>query len=113
VLWMAVMAVAYRWFTRNTLQVRTATLFREQLGEGPVPVVMELRPQGLWVRQRSTELSFDWSDAVSVSEIPEGVEFVFGGGTAIARRRAFTDPSEHHAFAQRASELMKAATAPS
>ena len=81
---------------------------------GSVPIVMELRPQGLWVRQRSTELFFAWSDALFVAEIPEGVELVFrGGGTAVARARAFADPSEQHAFVQRANQLMKAATTPS
>jgi len=82
---------------------------REHLGDGPVKVIIELRPQAMWTRQADTEMLFDWKNATAVEEAPAGVEVIFRNATVLARERGFAGPVERAAFANRARELMHSA----
>jgi hypothetical protein len=59
---------------------------------------VELREQGLWVRQRSVEILYGWSDLKSVEDRPSGIALRFGAGYVLVRSRAFATPDARDAF---------------
>jgi hypothetical protein len=111
-LWAVIYSFVFKRWARAQRTSRITRYLREHLGEGPVKVIIELRPQGLWTRQAAVDMLFDWKNATAVEEIPAGVEVIFQNGTVLARERGFASPVERAAFANRARELMQAARSP-
>jgi len=109
VLWTIVYLFFFeRWMGAQRIS-RITRYLREHLGDGPVKVIIELRPQAMWTRQADTEMLFDWKNATAVEEAPAGVEVIFRNATVLARERGFAGPVERAAFANRARELMHSA----
>jgi hypothetical protein len=109
--WMLGFPFLVHWMNRSQGSLRIQELLREQLGEGPIHVVIELRPDGVWVRQANVELLFDWKDATAVDDTSD-VEVILGRSSVVARARAFIRPAQRVAFVERARELMRAHNAP-
>ncbi len=107
ILWAVIYSLFFKRWMGAQRVFRVRRYLREYLGEGPVKVIVELRPQGLWTRQADTEMLFDWKNATAVEELPTGVEVVFRNGAVVARDRGFAGPVDRAAFANRARELMR------
>jgi hypothetical protein len=105
--WMLVFPFLVHRLNRSQGSLRMQELLREQLGEEPIRVVIELRPDGVWVRQANVELLFDWKDATAVEDTSD-VEVIFGQSSVVARERAFTSAPLRAAFVERARELLRA-----
>lgn len=105
--WMVGIPLALMRVYRSEGKVRMERYLREQLGDGPIPVAIELRPQGLWIRQANMEVLLDWKEATAVEDTSAGVEIVFRVGPVVALERAFTSADQRAAFAARARALMK------
>jgi hypothetical protein len=91
---LGVFVVAMYLLSRPRRNTRTEAFFRERLGgDGPFTCEVELTSAGVVSRQLGQELYHSWSHVASVSEVPEGVEFIYTPiGSLLVRDRAFPDP---------------------
>jgi hypothetical protein len=94
---------------------RTQAFYRERLGsEGPFTCEVEITPAGVLSRQLGQELVHPWAHVASVSEVPEGIEFLFRPiGSLLVRSRAFPDLEARRQFLKMAQGLMLEGSPPS
>lgn len=100
------------WWVYSALIYDRAVLKRlrafavEQLGNRDAfECVIELRPEGAWIRQNDAEVLLPWKDAVAVRDAEDGVELVFRSGFILARDRGFASVDQRAAFLARAQVL--------
>ena len=84
---------------------RVRAFLRDQVGEAPAPFALELRPEGLWTKDRGVELLLAWADLTDLGDADDGIEFVFRAGYVIARNKGFKSPEERAAFFEEAKRL--------
>jgi len=97
-----VFAVTFARFFRGELvkQLKKSqrTIALEQFGGKPVPCEVELRPDGLWVRQAEMEMIFPWTVCTGIVENTDDIEINFSPGICVLRNRHFALPTERQAF---------------
>jgi hypothetical protein len=92
----------HMWYIRRNCR----KMLREMLHDAEqIPVEMELRPEGLWSRSPTGEVSLPWSRLTRVNDGEDGVELWFDPGLAVVRDRAFASPDERRRFIAKAMEL--------
>lgn len=102
----AVLTPFFGQYYDHVIRTRMRRLLTEQAGtSGPYTCSMELRQEGLSVKQMNVEMNFSWRDATSVNETPDGVLITFRRGRALARNRGFISPGHRSVFLTRAREL--------
>jgi hypothetical protein len=93
----------------GSLKRRTRRQFAEQMDASQtVPVDIELRPGGVWVRQDEIETFFPWTEVTAVEDAPTSVNIWLRRGVVVARDRAFdevADRDSYLAHARRLAEL--------
>ena len=71
---------------------------------------LELRADGVWVRQEQAEILNPWRSFVAADDVTDGIELRFaGGGFALVRNRVFPTLEARAAFLDRARALGAAA----
>lgn len=91
----------------RALEARVRRYLAEQYGQdATVPCTIELRPAGLWIRQKDVEMSFDWQAARSVDERGGDVEVTFQQGLTVVRGRAFQSVADRDHFIAVARALL-------
>jgi hypothetical protein len=90
---------------------RARRLLAEHLGDSArLRCEVELRPDGVWSRQRDVEVTTSWRNFVAADDVIDGIELRFTGGACVLiRNRAFATPDSRSAFLDRARELGAAA----
>jgi len=83
----------------RALKARVRRYLAEKYGrDATVPCTIELRPTGLWIRQKDVEMSFDWQGGEDVHERGGDVEVRFRQGLAVVRGRAFRTVADRENF---------------
>lgn len=98
---MAIASGAITWnMHHNTVKKRMHNYFREKFGDrDSLPFEVELTETGIWTRQLSTQIIFEWANVEEVLENEDDIEFVMrDGGGVIVRKRAFTSVDEQRQF---------------
>lgn len=96
---------------RNT---RTEAFYRERLGgDGPFTCEVEQTSDGIVSRQLGHEVRHPWSQVASMSEVQEGIEFIYRPfGSLLVRNRAFPDPQVRADFLSFARSFIPASAPP-
>lgn len=95
---------AAQWLQRRLIR-RT---WRQHLGEGTVPVVVEAAPHGLVIRYGAGETRTAWSDVREPVEAAGALELRDAEGALLrVPARAFADAAHEAAFRRRISEGMQ------
>lgn len=106
---MALFPFLFHRMHRDEGSLRAEQYFREQLGDGPIRIIVELRSEGAWVRQANVQMLFEWEHATAIEDTPGGVEMIFQrGGIVVVRDRAFESATQRTEFIERARDLMRA-----
>ncbi len=106
---MALFPFLFQRMYRDEGSLRAEQYFREQLGDGPIRIIVELRPEGAWVRQANLQMLFEWENATAIEDTPAAVEIIFQrGGIVVVRDRAFESTTQRTEFIERARDLMRA-----
>jgi len=92
----------YRWSMRRNCRRVVHELLR---GVERLRTEFELRPDGLWSRTPSAEVSLPWSRLTRVNETDEDVEIWFDPGLAVVRNRAFARSEDRRAFVEAVIKL--------
>jgi hypothetical protein len=93
-------------FMTGDMAKRQRKLVIEQFrGKPAMPCEMELRPEGVWVRQAGIEITFPWTLCTAVHDHPDDVQIDFVGGIAVARNRHFASTDARRSFLDTARRL--------
>ena len=66
---------------------------------GPYVCEVELRPEGLWLRQMDKQTIYEWKSLEAVEETADSVDiFSRDGGGAVVRNRAFSSETDRSKF---------------
>jgi YcxB-like protein len=69
---------------------------------------VELKPEGVWVRQMNTQIIYEWKIVEAVEEIDDAVAiFARGGGGVVIRNRAFKTDDQRSRFLELARSSVK------
>jgi hypothetical protein len=66
---------------------------------------LELRPENVWVRQGSMEMTFPWNICTGVRDNPDDIEINFSPGICVVRNRYFASPADRQNFLDTAKRL--------
>lgn len=89
----------------SSVRRRTERLLKEELGSKPMRCDVELRADGVWMRQQNIEILHAWKDLISIDDGADGVEMRFRGSYLLIRSRAFTSAQERATFFDAAHKL--------
>ena len=67
----------------------------------------ELRPDVLWCKTTTSELSFPWSRLTRVNDTADSVELWFDPGLAVVRNRAFHRPNDRRDFIEAVTKFIQ------
>jgi hypothetical protein len=81
-------------------------------GIGPFHCEIELRSNGVWVRQNSIEILCPWSDATGVEDTGDVMELRFRGGLVVVRNRVFRTASDRNEYLEHVRGLMAQTLSP-
>ena len=93
-------SIAYLPIYDFIIRGRVTRLLIERFGRQPaLPCAIEIRGEGLWVRQGESELTISWRDGESVDLTENGIELRFTqGGLVFAPLRSFTSVEHREEF---------------
>lgn len=101
-----VFALIFRRFLATETRKQHRKIVAEQFGGKPsIPCELELRTDGVWVRQAGIEMSFPWRLCTAIEDHADDVEIDFGGGMCVVRNRDFASPAERRSFLEAARRL--------
>ncbi len=93
----------------RVVRAKTRKLVVEQMGgEEPVPMSVEVSPDGLVIEQLGATMRFEWNRILKMVDRPAGVEFVAARPKAlmVVRSRAFSSITDRAAFVRLAREYL-------
>lgn len=101
-----VIIVLYLRWLRSSLENRLRQAADELMtSPGPYVCEVEVRSEGLWLRQMNKQVIYEWKSLEAVEETIDSVDvFSSDGGGAVVRNRAFSSDTERRRFI----ELVKA-----
>jgi hypothetical protein len=88
-----------RWL-RSSLENRMRQIADEIMsGPGPYVSEVELRPEGLWLRQMDKQTIYEWKSLEAMEETADSVDiFSRDGGGVVVRNRAFSSEADRSRF---------------
>ena len=99
-------AFLFRYYLGKETVKQQRKILAEQFGGKPAtPCEMELRTEGVWVRQMGIEMTFPWTLCTGVRELPGNVEIDFTAGLCVVRDRHFASAEERRRFLDEARRL--------
>jgi YcxB-like protein len=106
-----VTAVLYPSSNRKALEKRMRKISREVLGDGNSFLCeVELRQDGVWVRQKNCQTLYEWPGIEEVQETSDSVDiFTTAGSGVVVRDRAFASPEERLRFIELARAALNSA----
>jgi hypothetical protein len=113
----AISAALFPIFNKRAIDKRIRQISREVFGDANSFLCeVELKPEGVWVRQMSRQVLHEWPSVVEIKETPDSVDiFTRDGLGVIVRNRAFATPDERSRFIELAKSslhLSKAEVSP-
>ena len=101
-----VFAAIYRRFLDKEIRTQHRKIVAEQLGGKPsVHSEVELRQDGVWVRQAGLEMLFPWSGCTGVLDNRDDIQMDFTLGMCVIRNRHFASAAEREMFLENARRL--------
>jgi hypothetical protein len=82
-----------------------ASLERRVAEQGAAKCEIQLRKDGVWVRDLGVEQTFPWRDATRIDELGDSIEMSFQSALVVVRGRAFSTANERALSLQRARVL--------
>lgn len=109
-----IILVLYPNWQRRNLEDRLHKIVGEMMAApGPYVCEVELRPEGLWLRQMDKQTTYEWKSLESIEETPDSVDiFSHDGGGVVVRNRAFSSAAERSRFVQLIRSNLTQAKAP-
>ena len=104
-------ALIYPSLYRSGVKRRMRSLAREKFGAAKTFLCeVELREDGIFVRQMNTQMVFEWENVEEIKETSDSVDvFTRDGAGVIVRGRAFDSPAERIRFIELAQAHVSAA----
>lgn len=102
-------ALFYPALSRSGTEQRLRKLHEEKLGKGgPFTCEVELTAVGLWVRQLSKQVTYEWESVEEIEETEDSIDiYTKDGGGVIVRKRAFTSPDQQKQFRELAEGYLE------
>lgn len=97
------------WLTyRDSAKRRTVKYLREQMhSDGPFPFTVELRDDCIWIKQGTTQMSFDWNNVAEMVDAGDALEFrMHDGGFVIVRNKGFPTLESREEFKRVADQRL-------
>lgn len=94
-----------RFFVRETRKQQRKIVAEHFNGNPSVPCELELRADGIWVRQAGIEMTFPWTLCTGVRETADDIEINFTAGMCVVRDRHFASIVERQSFLDAARRL--------
>jgi hypothetical protein len=96
----ALVILLYPRWLRSSLEKRMRKIADEMMAApGPYVCEVELRPEGLWLRQMDKQIIYEWKSLEAVEETADSVDiFSRDGGGAVVRNRAFSSETDRSKF---------------
>ena len=95
----SVILLYQRWL-RSSLENRMRQIADELMAApGPYVCEVELRPEGLWLRQMDKQTIYEWKSLEAIEETADSVDiFSRDGGGVVVRNRAFSSETDRSRF---------------
>ena len=96
----ALVILLYPRWLRSSLENRMRQIADEIMAApGPYVCEVELRPEGLWLRQMDKQTIYEWKSLEAVEETADSVDiFSRDGGGVVVRNRAFSSETDGSRF---------------
>jgi hypothetical protein len=95
-----VSALLYPGMMRRALAKRVRAVFKETFGDAKfVLCEVELRPDGVWVRQMNLQVLHEWPSVTEIIDTSDSVDiFSRDGSAVVVRNKAFASPEQRLKF---------------
>jgi hypothetical protein len=101
-----VFAAIYRRFLDKEIRTQHRKIVAEQFGgKAAIHSEVELRQDGVWVRQAGLEMLFPWTSCTGVMNNPHDIQMDFTLGMCVIRNRHFASAAERETFLETARRL--------
>jgi len=96
----ALVILLYPRWLRSSLENRMRQIADELMAApGPYVCEVELRPEGLWLRQMDKQTIYEWKSLEAMEETADSVDiFSRDGGGVVVRNRAFSSETDRSRF---------------
>ena len=96
----ALVILLYLRWLRSSLENRMRQIADELMAApGPYVCEVELRPEGLWLRQMDKQTIYEWKSLEAMEETADSVDiFSRDGGGVVVRNRAFSSETDRYRF---------------
>jgi predicted membrane protein len=101
-----VFAATFRSILEKEIRKQQRQLIVEQFGiKTAIQCELELRSDGVWVRQDGMEMMFPWARCTGIQNNPGDIQMDFTPGICVLRNRHFASPAERQTFFDTARRL--------
>jgi hypothetical protein len=97
-----IMILCYPLLHKKGINDRLRRIAKEIMpGRGPYICEVEIRPEGIWVRQMNRQITYEWLIIDTIDDSGDAVNiFSSDGGGVVVRERAFASKAEQARFVE-------------